>query len=425
MKLFKRLIFKLIRIFFALLFIFKKVFLKKKKRKIGFLTDEFFHEDLGGFGGYGKTVKNITDHFNTNGKSLRASVILTKKLDIPISQIKPYHKAQVILDSQTPQNYVVNFLKYARLLNKEEIELFITIEYYYLYEEILNNFPAIPCLIWIKDPRDETEWRNIGEVSLEIKVYKKNTPDGLLELLNGDRDSIKRLVYNKNIFNRKVIFATQAHSLVEIAKRAYGLDNINPIFLPNPIEMPQIEKPTYSAKPSVLFLGRLEPIKRPWIFFELARRFSHVDFFVAGKTHFPDLMNPIIEKYQNISNLKFLGLITGKELDNLLNNVWGVINTSVHEALPVSFLEAFSYFKPIISCQNPDDLVNKFGVYTGEILGEGFDNKTIDKFTYALETFLSKKFDRETIGISARRYVETTHSFSNYERIINEVLDKV
>jgi glycosyltransferase involved in cell wall biosynthesis len=322
------------------------------------------------------------------------------------------------------KHYVIDLLNYVEIVDKEDIDLFITIEYYLGYENILKNFPTTPCLIWIKDPRDEAEWKKISELPLEIRTYNKNTPEEFMKMLVSDSDSIKRLV-RSNLFRRKVIFATQAHSLVEIAKRAYGLDNINPIFLPNPIRVPQIKKPTYSTKPSVLFLGRLEPIKRPWIYFELAKRFPKVDFYVAGKAHFPDLMNPIIERYQDIPNLIFLGMTTGHRLEELLDSVWAVVNTSVHEALPVSFLEAFSYYKPVISCQNVDNLTSKYGVYTGELSGEGYDDETVDRFSHALEKVLSKSFDKESIGIAARRYVETTHNFSNYERIINEVLDNL
>lgn len=424
MRLFKIAIHKAIFIFFALRFKVNKYLFKNKKRNIGFLTDEFFHKELGGFGGYGKTVKNITDYFNVANNEITADVVLTRKSEITSPRTKRYYNAQVILQPKTVKNYVINYFKYAKIIADRKINLFVTIEYYYMYEQILMDFPAIPCLIWIKDPRDEREWKNIEGVSLEIKTYNKEHAAGFAKMLNSDRNSITRLV-NNNVFNRKIVFATQANSLIPIAKRAYGLNHIDPIFLPNPIAVPSVAKPCYSDKPSVLFLGRLEPIKRPWIFFELAKHFPRVDFFVAGRTHFPDLMNPIIQRYQKISNLKFLGITQGKELHDLLNSVWGIVNTSIHEALPVSFLEAFSYFKPVISCQNPDDLTNRFGIYVGEILGEGFDNESINKFADALEKLLSKQFDRENIGFDARQYVEKNHSFSNFEKIITMMLDGV
>jgi hypothetical protein len=50
-----------------------------------------------------------------------------------------------------------------------------------------------------------------------------------------------------------------------------------------------------------------------------------------------------------------------------------LINTSIHEALPVSFLEALSYGVCLVSNRNPDSLTEKFGIWTGDVLGNGFD----------------------------------------------------
>jgi len=46
-----------------------------------------------------------------------------------------------------------------------------------------------------------------------------------------------------------------------------------------------------------------------------------------------------------------------------------LVNTGIHEAIPVSFLEAISYGVRILSCQNPDDLSSDNGRFTGQIFG--------------------------------------------------------
>ena len=63
----------------------------------------------------------------------------------------------------------------------------------------------------------------------------------------------------------------------------------------------------------------------------------------------------------------------GDEKIQYLKDAKILVNTSIHEALPVSFLEALSYGTLLISNRNPDDLTSKFGIWTGDVLGDGFD----------------------------------------------------
>ena len=129
-------------------------------------------------------------------------------------------------------------------------------------------------------------------------------------------------------------------------------------FLPYPLDFDRGEI-TKSPKPRVVFLGRLDPIKRPWVFVELAREFPHVEFLLLGQSHFhgPGDWEPT-----NIPhNVRFLGHVGGEEKRALLASAWLLVNTSIHEALPVSFLEALVFQIPIVSCQNPEDIVSLSG----------------------------------------------------------------
>ncbi|MCM8827321.1 MAG: hypothetical protein NC904_07405 [Candidatus Omnitrophica bacterium] len=57
-------------------YIFKRIFKRNRKVRIGLLDIEFFHKEAGGFGGYGKTAKNITDYFGSNGKLINIEILL-------------------------------------------------------------------------------------------------------------------------------------------------------------------------------------------------------------------------------------------------------------------------------------------------------------------------------------------------------------
>lgn len=422
----KRITFKTITIIampiFALIGRTIKIWHRRKKTKIGFLNIEFFHKECGPFGGYGKVAKNITDYFNSDSKPVEFEILLARPISKP--SIKRFHGTNVLVSPDRDINKIFDVLKYGLLLNSRGIDFLMTIEYFPGYEYSIFFLPREPLMIWIHDPRTRKCLEEISTVSLELAACGENSINELERHIKYRKDSIARIIKFSKLFKRRIIFATTAFSLIEKAKEIYGLQHIEPVFLPIPVEMPDIKNITYSSKPSVCFLGRLDPIKRPWIFFELAKRFKDVDFIIAGKTHFPQLMNPIIDKYLSVPNLKFLGLVLDKDKDELLRNIWAIINTSIHEALPVSFIEALSYGKGIISCQNPDNIVEKFGVYTGELLGDGFDEHTLNVFSDALNTYLVNHEERIRKGVVARGCAVENYSYKRFESILHAIINK-
>lgn len=384
-----------------------------EKIRIGLCNDEFFHEKLGGFGGYGRLARYICEYFNTNITSKFEFIVLLPHK----GKSEYYYNTKVLL--YPPYNKRLGRILYYNTLRKEKIDVFMTIEFYaHYFFDFLSLLPTIPVVIWIQDPRTREDWKKISTVELERVVVGLRDPEVAEKPV---KRTMKLLYKHSSIFKREIIFATQARCLAQKAKKLYGVDNLTAEFLPNPIESPkEIKYSEKSQKPTVLFLGRLDPIKRPWLFFELAKKFPDVEFIVAGKSHFPDIMNPIIEKYRHLKNLKFLGLIDGRTRDEILRKSWILVNTSIHEALPVSFLEAFSYKIPVLSCQNPDNLVSQFGIYTGEILGNGYDK--INKFSEALEYLIYDDKERKLLGNRARKYVLNYHSFEYFEKKLHKIL---
>ncbi|MFA5088635.1 MAG: glycosyltransferase family 4 protein [Candidatus Omnitrophota bacterium] len=421
MKNIKKRAFNFVMIFFAAGQRVKKLLRRDKGFKLGFLVEEFFHKDLRGFGGYGMTIKNLTDYFNAAGRSPKADVLMSSQFAHHRFGIKRYHNADVLFREGHTRKYVINFFKYSRMVNQRNIDLIITIGWYRSYEYCAYALSATPIVVWIHDPRGKEEWDKIMTVPLELKVIGDDYKSGdLSKVVNGKINSFQNFLQQSRKSNRKIFFATTTPCLIERARRSYGLDNIEAFVLPICIDLPDIQKPAYSEKPSLLFLARLEPYKRPWIYFELAKRFPQVDFLVAGIAHFPEVVNPILEKYQNIPNLKFLGLIEGAEKHKALNSVWALVNTSIHEGQPVSFLEAFSYYKPVISCHDPDEIVSKYGWFTGQSIGEGLDDQTLDSFSLAIRECLNNSKVREEKGFQARKYVEEHNTYAKFGEIVQK-----
>lgn len=396
---------------------------RKGEVKLGLICEEFFHEQLRGFGGFGMTLKYITEHFNSNGSSLRAMVCLATPQDIPVPVVEHYHNAPVLLPSAAPKGYVRNFLRYGQLLSRQGVGAFVTVEYYSSYEYTLEHITSLPWIIWLKDPRDQREWEKIATVDLERKVTLQGSFDTQRRIMEDRRSSLHRMLEISRRNNRRVYVATESPDFIPIAERLYDISIPKFTKLPKPMPLKVQRDTVFEGKPSLLFLARLDPVKRPWVYFELAKRMPEYTFYVAGKTHFPEVMNPIIEKYRDVPNLIFLGNIHGEQKDEMLRKAWAMVNTSIHEALPCSFIETYSYGKPVISCSvNTESLTERLGAYTGEILGNADDEESLQKFETAIRKLLTDKELLQKKSKAAAEYFANTHSFEVYRRNIQDIL---
>ena len=174
----------------------------------------------------------------------------------------------------------------------------------------------------------------------------------------------------------RLILISQGEFLKEKAKKLYKFpEDISIKYFPNPVEIND-NFDINEKRNSILFLGRLTAVKRPWLYFELAKMLPEYKFYVCGSG---EELKDIILKYNDVKNLKFMGHVSGDEKDRLLRECKILVNTSIHEAIPVSFLEAISYGEKIVSCQNPDDITKNNGYFTGVVLGDGYDKLDIFK----------------------------------------------
>ena len=391
-----------------------------------FLCEEFFHPDLRGLGGFGKTVKNIAEHFNLEPAAslFRVKLFLgqgSSLVDHP--EFRRYHNTDVLLRPPVSRTDRAVFARYSDLANFAGRKVFISIDWYPSYNYPLLAASAVPLLVWISDPRDRAEWLKIASVADELLVAGAGTAEELAAAAGEKEESLKQLFELQRSFPRKIAFAASSMALVQRAEITYGLPGLKAHWLPNPIDIPTVDSIEYSARPSLVLLGRLDPVKRPWIAFELGRRHPDVDFMIAGQSHFEEVMDPWISRYRCLPNLKFLGHIDGEAKDMLLRQCWGLLNTSIHEAEPVSFLEAFSYGKCVVTCLDLDGSVARFGYFTGESDGDGLDEQTLDGFSAQIERLVSDSHERREKGRLARREMQENHTFDSFQRHLSAILE--
>lgn len=369
--------------------------------KVGLIIDEFFGAAGTAFGGYGFLAREYVAKYLPN-KDIQIDVLLgkgSKKLFVE------EYKIDDVLAYRLPRQKW--FAK--RWLKKQNYDIYLSIELTDHY--VLLNEPDLKkkLILWIQDPRPQYEWDEINTVKLfpEYNYYNQDIYD---------------LVHNWYKDNR-VKFISQGYFLNQKAIDLYDLDpKVEIQYLPNPINIDnKFDVLNFPKKNNIIFLGRIESVKRGWIFCEIAKKMPYYDFYVLGKTHREESKNAeIMSEYYSISNLHFVGHVEGEEKENYLKEAKLLVNTSIHEALPISFLEALSYGTLLVSNRNPEDLTSKFGIHVGDVLGDGFDK--IDLYVEAINQLLSDEERRNKLSVDAIKYVRKTHDVTDFVKNLRKLI---
>ncbi|WP_418965569.1 glycosyltransferase family 4 protein [Cetobacterium sp.] len=377
-----------------------------KKIKVGLLVEEFYDKDLGGFGGYGILAREYIAKYIPNseiemeviiGSNSKKEIKTIERDGIKIHYLPKNWSSKIDIDF-IYLNLVQNFFK------EQKFDVYLSIEMSKIAYEVMKREKDKKLILWVQDPRPDYDWEEIKSVPMS------NEYDSYVNYYSKWERRIQNLLGKLNEEGR-LILISQGEYLKRKAKDLYRLpENTKIEYFPNPV----VINDNFSIedkRDNVLFLGRLTPVKRPWIYFELAKKFPENIFYVCGQGNEID---EIIEKYKDVKNLKFMGHVSGEEKDRLLRECKVLVNTSIHEAIPVSFLEAISYGQKLLSCQNPDDITKNNGYFTGTILGEGIDR--IEEFQKGLEFCLNSYNEKEII-----ESIEKIKENHNLDKFINNM----
>jgi len=214
-----------------------------------------------------------------------------------------------------------------------------------------KTMPDRKHIINFQDPRDRDDW----------KVEFSHASHGRLQML-------LTYLYYENFFTRSAVRHSDglycpAKYLIGKARDKYGLA-FDPGFLPTPVSVPDaVQK---SDRPTVCFLGRLDKIKRPAIFLDLARRYPSVTFKTIGGAVNQEYERNLRAAYADLSNIEWVGFIdqfTSSGVSDHLSKSWILVNTSAKEGLPNTFIEGAAHRCAILGAFNPDGFTSEFGYY--------------------------------------------------------------
>lgn len=374
----------------------------KRKIKVGLIVDEYFGGAGTAYGGYGFLARDYIAKYLPDD-DIHLDVLLG------IQEGKWQHPFAQKFEVDGTTLYRLPSKKWAsRWLRQQDYDVYLSIE---ITSDVLKyeRDRSKRLIHWVQDPRPWSEWQDINTV----KMFRESC------YWNSARYDLVHQWHENN----QVRFISQGYFLNQFAKELYRLDHDVPIeYVPNPVNIDRDYRLDQATKKKqVIFLGRIESVKRGWLFGELATLLPQYEFIMLGQATRDKTKNEtIMNRYSNVPNLHLVGHVEGEKKSTLIKEAKILVNTSIHEALPISFLEALAYGTLLVSCRDPECLTSRFGKYVGKVLGDGFES--VGLFAKAVEEIMENDSWRTAKAKEAIEYIKQNHTVEQFQKTLRRMI---
>jgi glycosyltransferase involved in cell wall biosynthesis len=384
------------------------IFIQRRQRanyRVALLVDEFFGGWDTAIGGYGALARKYICKFLPNEEI---------QVDLLLDSLGGKWTQQKMVDRTMIYRLSADQAERQKWLDQQTYNLFLSIEMTYPSFKIIGGYESdTPLLYWVQDPRDlkmyQQRQQTVNLLRDDDWAYIKDVSIWMLEMMR----------------RKRVSFISQGESLSAIARDMYQIPETLPIHdLPNPVEIDfnyQLNNPAKENK--IIFLGRLEAQKRVWIVCEIAKAMPLYEFYILGATgngRNEAANAKTLEPYRNadgsskIKNLHFTGHVDGEVKNHHIKTAKLLLNTSIWEGIPVSWLEALSYGTLIVSAFERDNIVGRFGIFVGEVMGDGTEEGDLKRFIAAIEFWMAHEDERNVTAQKAIEFVHARHSIAAF-----------
>ena len=215
--------------------------------------------------------------------------------------------------------------------------------------------------------------------------------------------------------------------IVQTNKQRQMLDrnfSVPSILVPMPCPGPSgVYKPPQPPEPksfSVLWIGRIAPVKRLEMLLQVASALPDFTFEVIGVPDIDDSYSQtVLGQAGTMKNVVLHGRVPREEMGQYYRRAGLLCCTSSDEGFPNTFLEAWSYGIPVVSTVDPD------GVIEERELGAAAGEWT--RIVAFILTLSAAPDIWQRMSINARRYFANTHAVGRvlpeFERVFLSVLD--
>lgn len=304
-----------------------------------FLCTEIFR--WGKHGGFGRATRVIGRELARRGVRVSAVVPLPRGATEPVTER---------FDGITVHGYPPTAIGLSRSLCRD-----LDADVYHTEEPFLGTFvarraaPRRAHVVTFRDPRVVGDWWT------EFRHPTRSRRQVATTCLYYENPLVRWAVRRADGWGAAAAF------LIPKARAKYGLAR-DPVFLPAPVRVPdRVEK---AGRPTVCFVGRLDRVKRPDVFFDLARRHPEARFIAAGASQDDSYAAELLHRYSGLPNLELTGFVdqfASDALSRIFAESWVLVNTSAKEALPNAFIEAAGHRCAILSPFDPDGFATRSG----------------------------------------------------------------
>lgn len=165
----------------------------------------------------------------------------------------------------------------------------------------------------------------------------------------------------------------------------------------------------------VIWVGRSDPVKRPDLFVELARRIPDTNFtMVCQRATGDDKYDALKADAATVPNLTFVERVPFRDIDVHFQRARVFVNTSDSEGFPNAFIQACKNGTAILSLAvNPDDFLTRYGC--GVACGGDFR-----KLIAELKSMLAGE-GYTALGDKGRTYARDKHDISRIVERYKEI----
>lgn len=202
----------------------------------------------------------------------------------------------------------------------------------------------------------------------------------------------------------------------EILRQNYNRDSVV-IRTGHPIPLPPFEK---SDPPIVLWVSNIKPVKRLELFLDLAQELKDTPAKViyVGRSSERAFNKVLNERVKELSNVEYLGELSLEETNRLIARATALVNTSISEGFPNTFVQAWMRETPVVSLNvDPDRLLNEKGI--------GICSGHFERFVSDVRSVIENKEKRDSIGKRAREYAIANHDIGKVGKMYLDLFDRL
>jgi glycosyltransferase involved in cell wall biosynthesis len=193
----------------------------------------------------------------------------------------------------------------------------------------------------------------------------------------------------------------QTNDQVELAQRQIGRTPTLIRSLCNVGTEPRAEREAF------LWIGGLIDYKDPLAYVALAERVPEAHFWMIGTDRggeWSELAASVHESADRLPNFEMLPPRSRAEVLELYPRAVAVVNTSIFEGFPNTFMEGWAHGAPALSLRlDPDGMIERHGI--GAVAWD-----SPERFAEAARELWRARHDRAELEEASRRYIAETHS---------------